>query len=914
MTRRRFLVPEVIQTSAMDCGPAALQSLCAGFGRAVSYGRLREACQTEVDGTSIDTVEQVARQLGLDAEQVMLPLDHVLLEDAAALPALVVVRTPGGFTHFVIAWSRVGRFVQVMDPGSGRRWLARDQFLHDLYVHEMEVPARSWLAWTQSDEFLVPLRRRLANLGMARDPSKLIEVACAAPGWRSLARLDAAVRLVAAQVQAGGLRTGREAGEAVRALIGGADGPENGRQDAIPTPYWTVRPSRRDLVPGEAIAEDETLILRGAVLLRVRGVRPESAEPAASGGKEAEAQAFAAPLGPELLAALQDPPIRAARALWRLIRAEGRASLMAVLLATAIAGAAVVLEVLLLRGALDVGRSLGLITQRLTAIAAFAALVLLLLLFELRVSLGLLRLGRGLEARLRVALLDKLSRLPDRYFRSRPVSDMAERAHAAHQIRALPRLAGRFVATIATLAVTGAAIAWFDPASAWLAGAAVLFALLVPLAGSRHLAERDLRARTHDGALGRFYLDALLGLTALRAHCAAPAVRAEHEGLLAAWAGASLRTVRSAVALDAVQSMAGMAFAAILLARHLGPVSDPAAALLLVWWALQLPTLGSDVVQIVREFGLQRNLVLRLLEPVHAREEASATDPAPGAPRDHGDQVAGRALGATVEFDDVTVRAGGHVLLESIRCRIEPGAHVAIVGSSGAGKSTLVGLLLGWHRPAAGEVRVDGRPLDGGHLEQLRRVTVWIDPTVQLWNRSLLDNLDYGNGNCEADRIADTLAACELHELVERLPSGLQTALGEGGGLLSGGEGQRVRTGRGLLRATTRLVILDEPFRGLERERRARLLAAVRMRWPHATVLCITHDVQATVRFPRVLVLRSGHLVEDGETAVLAADPDSDYRALLDGERAVESEIWSDSHWRRVQVGDGRLREEVRTS
>jgi len=57
---RRFLVPEVVQTSAMDCGPAALKCLLDGFGIQVSYGRLREACQTDVDGTSIDTMEEVA--------------------------------------------------------------------------------------------------------------------------------------------------------------------------------------------------------------------------------------------------------------------------------------------------------------------------------------------------------------------------------------------------------------------------------------------------------------------------------------------------------------------------------------------------------------------------------------------------------------------------------------------------------------------------------------------------------------------------------------------------------------------------------------------------------------------------------------------------------------------------------------
>src|SRR5207253_777172 len=98
-TKRRWLAPEVVQTSAMDCGPASLKCLLEGFGVSVSYGRLREACQTDVDGTSIDTMEEVAAQLGLDAEQVMLPVDHLLVPEAHALPALVVVRQPNNLTH-----------------------------------------------------------------------------------------------------------------------------------------------------------------------------------------------------------------------------------------------------------------------------------------------------------------------------------------------------------------------------------------------------------------------------------------------------------------------------------------------------------------------------------------------------------------------------------------------------------------------------------------------------------------------------------------------------------------------------------------------------------------------------------------------------------------------------------------------
>src|SRR5271170_7972035 len=111
----------------MDCGPACLKSLLEGFGVNVSYGRLREACQTDVDGTSIDVMEDVAVQLGLEAEQILVPLDHVFLPETDALPALAVWRNPDGAPHFVILWREAFGRVMVMDPGSGRKWLTRDE-------------------------------------------------------------------------------------------------------------------------------------------------------------------------------------------------------------------------------------------------------------------------------------------------------------------------------------------------------------------------------------------------------------------------------------------------------------------------------------------------------------------------------------------------------------------------------------------------------------------------------------------------------------------------------------------------------------------------------------------------------------------------------------------------------------------
>jgi predicted double-glycine peptidase len=193
VSRRRWFAPEVVQTSNMDCGPASLKCLLEGYGVRASYGRLREACQTDVDGTSIDTLEEVAVQLGLQAEQVMLPLDYLLTPEAKALPALVVVRLPGGATHFVVLWRRHGRFVQIMDPATGRRWLTVRRFLSEVYVHSMDIPAATWREWAGSESNLAVLRRRMKRLGVA---SALLDRALSDPSWRGLGALDARLRLI----------------------------------------------------------------------------------------------------------------------------------------------------------------------------------------------------------------------------------------------------------------------------------------------------------------------------------------------------------------------------------------------------------------------------------------------------------------------------------------------------------------------------------------------------------------------------------------------------------------------------------------------------------------------------------------------------------------------------------------------
>jgi ATP-binding cassette subfamily B protein len=191
----------------------------------------------------------------------------------------------------------------------------------------------------------------------------------------------------------------------------------------------------------------------------------------------------------------------------------------------------------------------------------------------------------------------------------------------------------------------------------------------------------------------------------------------------------------------------------------------------------------------------------------------------------------------------------------------------------------------------------------------LRRTTAWVDPAVHLWNRSLVDNLRHGNDQVSAEQLGLVCRAAELMDLFAQLPEGLQTELGESGGLVSAGQGQRIRLGRALLHGAPRLVLLDEPFRGLDRDQRHLLSKRVRQHFQGSTMFLISHDVSDTLKFDRVLVIAGGRVVEDGTPSQLAADPQSLYRRLLDAEEFVRQAIWDSSRWRQLWLESGRLRE-----
>ena len=218
--QRSWFAPEVIQSSTMDCGPAALKCMLDGFGLQVQYGRLREACQTEIDGTSISSIELVGRQYGLWTQQVLVPFEHLWIHAVDRLPGVVVVRLPTGGLHFSVLWRRSFGRIQVMDPATGRRWLSPRQLREQLYEHEESLPLATWRRWIAAPANASVLERRLGDLGIGDERSReWIATADEDLGWFGWGSLDAAVRMVTMLVDGGGLRRGQQAERTIRHLI-----------------------------------------------------------------------------------------------------------------------------------------------------------------------------------------------------------------------------------------------------------------------------------------------------------------------------------------------------------------------------------------------------------------------------------------------------------------------------------------------------------------------------------------------------------------------------------------------------------------------------------------------------------------------------------------------------------------------
>lgn len=926
--QRRFFLPHVGIDANFTPSLAVLKTLLLGYQLPITDDELLQAAAEVENLDATPGLQQLAERFGLQLEQALLPADHLYLPNA--LPALVMLRPISEEPpHWAVIWQRVGPFYQVIDPRLGRLWLREKSLLAEVSSETLSLTIEEWrvlAGTTSSREFL---QMRLTALQLAPDEmAVLLQAAYAPANDFGPAILDAALRTVEHVVKSGGFRPGPEAAKAVAQHFARALTLLHEHRQLLAPANWHVIPEL-----GGASMHQGLVQLHGVAALRVTGVvtdnhlaQPKVAEPHPLPAAEH------APLPSDAAAPAPGATAAAPKSALDYLREEGWHIAPVIGTAMVLAGAGLFFQAILFRGLAQLSLNLLTMERRIWAIG-------LLLLFTMTMiglkwfSHGTVqRLGHRLDGRLRLAVLAQLPRLSNGYFQQISAGDMIERIHNLRAVRKLPFYMSEFLHIFFQFVMTIIGLLLLD----WVGALITFLKLMVPfffIYYGDYFGTETERARTYLGFLSRFYLDAMEGLVAIRTHGAEGATRREYEGLLGKWVQSNINVYQGEWRYSVISTVLSYGMTALVIFLYAWRDKDPANLLLVAYWSVNLESLRGPLIFLAISYLFDQGKAARFLQLLDAPLEADLVDGAgqrrtgaaalvdyqtASTPPDAGVSADGEELldraptanrvatapvtGLAITLQQVSVVAAEQQIFRDVSLTIPAGSQIGIVGPSGAGKSTLVGLLLGWHYPASGQILIDGAPLDYARLQQLRAETAWVDPTIQLWNRSFLYNLRYGGNRMPLNMVIDQ---ADLRTVLERLPDGMQTKLGGEGRLVSGGEGQRMRFGRSLQRPDARLVILDEPFRGLDREKRRTLLARARTYWPNATMLCITHDVGQTQEFERVLVVEDGRIVEDDAPQTLFSRPNSRYRTLLQAEDAVRETLWASQSWRRLWLENG---------
>ena len=398
----------------------------------------------------------------------------------------------------------------------------------------------------------------------------------------------------------------------------------------------------------------------------------------------------------------------------------------------------------------------------------------------------------------------------------------------------------------------------FDP---MLAFAAVAFLIAggfaVPILGrvlSRGLGSRQVRLRAE---LGTRVVDVVGGARDLLAFNREDAERrgisALHRGIDRAQGRASLVGGLQDAAADLVTGLALVCTLVLAVPLVAGGVVDG------VWLALLAIVVlgGFEVIaplgSAFRVLGRSVSAGERLFEVTDA--EAEVVDPPEplSSPDNH-----------SLTFDRVSFRyeKDAPAVLEDVTFDLPSGGRIAVVGPSGSGKSTLASLVLRFHDPDSGTVRLGGNDARDYRQRDLRRPIAAVDQSPHVFAASIRENLLVADPVADDDALWGTLEKARLTNFVRDLPKGLDEYVGDDGSRLSGGERRRLAVARALLRSAP-ILLLDEPTADLDAITERELMEGI-LGERGQSVLLITHRLVGLEAMDEILVLDSGSVVERG--------------------------------------------------
>ena len=452
--------------------------------------------------------------------------------------------------------------------------------------------------------------------------------------------------------------------------------------------------------------------------------------------------------------------------------------------------------------------------------------------------------GNRIDAVLGSKVFAHLFHLPLRYFEHRPTGTLVARLQGVETIRNF--VSGAAVALLLDLPFLFIFLGVMFYYS-WKLTLVVVVCLslitVISLAVTPAL-RRRLDEQFQRGARNQAFLtEYISGVETVKSLQMEPQLRHRYSDLLAAYLHAGFRTRTlsnsynvSAQTIEQVQTLAILGIGAWLVMNTTSFTIGMLVAFQMFASRLAQPVLR--IVGLWQEFQQANIAVKRLGDIMNAPTEPYAVIPA------RTQSGAGK-----LQIEGLSFRYGEDrpFLYQNLNATVEPGKAVAIVGPSGSGKSTLTKLLQGFYQPTKGRILLDGRDIRHLSANELRRHFGVVPQETMLFSGTIYDNLIIANPYATFEQIVQACRMAEIHDVIEKLPQGYKTEIGEHGVGLSGGQKQRLAIARALLKRP-KVLVFDEATSNLDQTTIARFVATVNNLAQKVTVIFITHQMPPNLR------------------------------------------------------------------